>query len=668
MTHREGRSRVAAALLGVLVCLAAPLGVAGVSAARVVGASGSVAITQQGFTIIGDATWRVVIDLGGAASDNLNVDVVSHRRVDTRQQLADALAGKVPSDLDRIRFSVADLPRNDAGRPVVTVATVANSSGADDLLFGSTGIYPVTVRLLDGESVLGETLTFVHHVDSDDALSAMSDGAIRIMPVVSLDAVPARTSNGKVVVSPQFTNDVGAFVETYDGQSGGAFLSVQGDQAAVVDAGSMSALKAQIGQHRLAAAPFLPLSPSALATIGGGEMYASQLRAGEDAVAAALGTTPDRSVIVSNDKLTTNGALLLRDVGARGVLLTPDAIDESGLRGRLDSALTYRSRAADGSMLLIHGIDDTYARVFADESTAALDRAVRIAAGLILQRSSLLGMGKDLSLVSVALGTHDARPAPPAVMKQLFRLIASSSFLSVENSPEPAAVETSGDLLTLVGSADTSLVAVHDATQGLAPLVNSTASMLVDTDARRADWTALLSTMMSSRASDTLRTAIEANLRTAARNVRASVHLPVAANFTLSGRKSELRLQVRNDSSSPLRVVVRFASAKLRFPKARQTVVIPANGSTEVVFPVEARSNGRFPVSVALLTPKGDVPLGDSMTITAKVSALAGLGQVVTATALLVLLTWWAHNWRTKRRRRIEAAVALSDHPTRRTK
>ena len=140
----------------------------------------------------------------------------------------------------------------------------------------------------------------------------------------------------------------------------------------------------------------------------------------------------------------------------------------------------------------------------------------------------------------------------------------------------------------------------------------------------------------------------------------------MALDQTLSGRKSELRLQVRNDSSSPLRVVVRFASAKLKFPKSRQTLEVPADGSAEVVVPVEARSNGRFPVSVALLTPKSDVALGEPMTITAKVSALAGLGQVVTATALLVLLTWWAHNWRSKRRRMIDEAVAHSDHPSRR--
>ena len=649
------------AVLSILWTLVVPFGASNTRAE-----TAGFTVTQQGFTLVGNVSWRVVVDLGGNASDSLNLDFVSHRRVDTRQQLADVVAGKMTSELDRVRYPVAGLTRNDTGRVIVSIPTVANQSTPDDLLFGTTGIYPVTVRLLDGEQPLGETTTFVHHIDSDDAVEAAGEGPIRVMPVVSLGAVPARTSNGESILSPQFRNDVQAFVDTYDNQLGGAFVALQGDQTAIAGSDILTPLKEQADQHTFAASPFVPLSPSALATIDEGELYASQLRAGEDAVTAALGTTPDRGVIVSNDKLTTNGALMFRDVGARGVILTPDAIDASGLRGRLDSALTYRSRAADGSMLLIHGIDDTYATTFADETTPAITRAVRIAAELILQRSSLLGMGKDLSLVSVALGTHDGRPANPSVMKQLFRFVESSEFLSLEAKPQPATIETTGDLVELSRGSDTSLESVRATIDTLTPLVNSTASMLLDNDQRRTEWPGLLTTLLSTRAGDALRSAISANLKSSTKAVRSAVHLPVAANFTLSGRKSELRLQVRNDSSTALRVVVRFASAKLKIPKARQTVVVPADGSSEVVVPVEARSNGKFPVFVSLLTPKNDVSLGEPMKITASVSALAGLGQVVTVSALLVLLTWWAHNWRSKRRRQIEAAVAHSGHPSRR--
>jgi hypothetical protein len=160
----------------------------------------------------------------------------------------------------------------------------------------------------------------------------------------------------------------------------------------------------------------------------------------------------------------------------------------------------------------------------------------------------------------------------------------------------------------------------------------------------------MLTTMLSSRTDPVLNAALEKNLRSTIRGVLGSLDLPAAANFTLSSRKAELRLQVRNSSDTTLRTVVRFRSAKLKFTEPRQLVEVPANASAEVVMAVEARSNGRFPVTVQLLTPRGDLSLGEPVTIT---------------TALLVLLTWWAHNWRSRRRRALETAVATADHPSR---
>lgn len=283
----------------------------------------------------------------------------------------------------------------------------------------------------------------------------------------------------------------------------------------------------------------------------------------------------------------------------------------------------------------------------------------------MLQRESLLGMGKDLDLVMVALGTDDARPADPAVLRQLFRLIGSSPVLAATTLPRPAATETTGDVLDLSLGADTTLDGTKALVDELTPRVNNTISMLGDADPRRSDWPSMLTTMLSSRADPVLTAALEKNLRAATRRVLGSLDLPAAANFTLSSRKAELRLQVRNTSGTALRAIVRFRSAKLKFAEPRQLLEIPANASAEVVMAVEARSNGRFPVTVQLLTPRGNLSLGEPVTITANVSAIAGLGQVVTATALLVLLTWWAHNWRGRRRRAIEAALATANHPSR---
>ena len=635
------------------------------SVAQVSAASASITVTQQGFTVVGDAAWRVVVDIGDATNDSLNLDVVSHRRVNTRGELADVVAGRLPDELDRMRFAVSDLARNSTGRLVVSVPTATNTSAPENLLFGTSGVYPVSIELRDGEALLGSTFTFVHRLEPDDAVSATIEGTLKVMNVAALSSAPARTANGENVVSPQFSAQLANLVDAYGEETSGAFVSLQADQAAVAGAGAFAALRKEAGRHTFAATPFVPLNPGAMAEAGLGELYASQMRAGEDAIASAIGSTPDRGVIVVDDRLNANGAVLLRDVGVRGAILTPRAVDASGFRGRVDSALTYRARGADGSTLLVQGIDDVYAAQLADTTRSPLTRAVLVSAGLVLQRESLLGMGKDLGLVMVALGTEDARPADPAVLQQLFRLVGSSPVLVVAAQPRPAATETTGDVLDLSSGADTALERTKALVDELTPRVNNTASMLGDTDPRRSDWSGMLTTMLSSRTDPVLNAALEKNLRTATKSVLGSLDLPAAANFTLSSRKAELRLQVRNTSDTTLRAVVRFRSAKLKFAEPRQLVEVPANASAEVVMAVEARSNGRFPVTVQLLTPRGDLSLGEPVTITANVSAIAGLGQVVTATALLVLLTWWAHNWRSRRRRAIEAALANAEHPSR---
>lgn len=635
-------------------------------------ATTNLTITQQGFTVVGDSSWRVVVAVNGALSDKLNLDVVSHRRVNSRTELAGVLGGRVPETLDRLRFSVADLPRNSAGRLVVSVPTAVNTSAPEDLLLGSSGIYPITIELRAGEQLLASTLTFVHRLSPDDTLSAAIEGTLQVMNVAALSTAPARTANGENVISPQFSTQLSNLVDAYGvdapgDEDAGAFVSLQADQAAVAGAAAFADLRAEAGRHTFAASTFVPLNAGAMAAVGMGEAFASQMRAGEDAIAAAIGVTPDRGVIVIDEKLNASGAVLLRDVGVRGAILTPRAIDTSGFRGLVDSALTYRARASDGSTLLVQGIDPVYATRLADSTQSPVARAVTVTAGLVLQRESLLGMGKDLGLVMVALGTEDARPADPAVLKQLFRLVGSSPVLKVATQPRPAATETTGDVLNLSTGVDSSLERTKALIDELTPRVNNTISMLGDNDPRRNDWPAMLTTMLSSRTDPVLNAALQKNLRTATKAVLGSLGLPAAANFTLSSRKAELRLQVRNTADTALRAVVRFRSAKLKFAQPRQVLEVPANASAEVVMAVEARSSGRFPVTVQLLTPRGDLSLGEPVTITANVSAIAGLGQVVTATALLVLLTWWAHNWRSRRRRAIEAALAAADHPSRPT-
>jgi hypothetical protein len=142
------------------------------------------------------------------------------------------------------------------------------------------------------------------------------------------------------------------------------------------------------------------------------------------------------------------------------------------------------------------------------------------------------------------------------------------------------------------------------------------------------------------------------------RLLRASVKVPESLSFTLGGRESDLRLQLRNDAAVDLTVSVEISSAKLQFPNEDRVVTVPANGAIDLVIPVVARASGRFPIDVVLYTPDGLVQAGQRVQLTARVAAIAGLGLVVSGAAALVLLAWWLSHWRANRRK-----LAAKKHP-----
>jgi uncharacterized membrane protein len=180
----------------------------------------------------------------------------------------------------------------------------------------------------------------------------------------------------------------------------------------------------------------------------------------------------------------------------------------------------------------------------------------------------------------------------------------------------------------------------------------SAASMMVDDTPAQA-WRAELDTLLSTGLDDATVDAALDRISSEAEAVRASVAVPPPFPFTLTGRESVLRLNLRNDAEEPRVVVVRARSPKLTFPDGDREVELGPSGNTEVELRVVARSNGTSSVEVELLTPALEQTVDGPVVLTARVNALTGLGQVITGGAVLVLLSWWFGHFRRRRRTRL---------------
>ena len=65
---------------------------------------------------------------------------------------------------------------------------------------------------------------------------------------------------------------------------------------------------------------------------------------------------------------------------------------------------------------------------------------------------------------------------------------------------------------------------------------------------------------------------------------------------------------------------------------------------------MRALANGTASGDITVSTPGGEV-LADDITLTSRVTAFTGLAQVLTGGLIVILITWWIANWRSKKRR-----------------
>jgi hypothetical protein len=173
-------------------------------------------------------------------------------------------------------------------------------------------------------------------------------------------------------------------------------------------------------------------------------------------------------------------------------------------------------------------------------------------------------------------------------------------------------------------------------------------------------WLAYTSIFATSALGDDALAATSTRLRDEFQAIRSAIVAPTPGSFTLTGRNTELKLRIRNDSARVLTVLVRLDSTKLTFTGPQSFQIDP--GGNDITVKVNALSNGKFPITLRLLTPYGASELAPPVPLTATVNALSGLGKLVTGVLALLVLAWWARSWRSTVRKR-KAAPAIDRHP-----
>ena len=641
--------RVAAALLALVVW-----GLPVRTAVAATPTEPEIVVENQPFAVSGATRGQFLLRFPQSVAVNRNsiISIRVHRRIANRSSFrAIATQEATAAIIDRVsrRASQAVRQSDGAFNVAVTFSTTYDTNSVLRLPFD--GVYPVTITLqstVDGP-VLAQALTFVHR-NTDKVAAVQASTAVR------LETQPSLKPDGTVVVDDGARTEVEQFLAFLGSTPGPVTLSVQPEIVAALaasadprDVSLLARLHDALKTRTIATSAFTTLDPSLFAAIGKSEEFIEQVRFGETTLNRILPGVPlQRGTWWATHAVSVDGLALLRKAGIVSLVLSPAA--QRGTSSASSAGVLRRPDGSSTELMSVVSIDADVAQTLTSGTHPI--SAYRAVAELLMERHDLIAAGVAPESIRLVLSTPSGSLDDKGSLARAARLLSGVSFTDMA-APQTVSAETpvvdfpattthGGDMRTAgISAAQTEL--------------RATQSMTDEADPRRILWTSMLALGESSGVTEP--NEYVAGLRAQLTATRAAVTVTTPKSITLSGRQGAIRIQIRNDSAQALTVRVRMASAKLDLTQPVRLVTLAAGSTTEVEVAAGTRTNGRFPISVRVTTPVGNQEVVPYITITAKVNAIAGLGQLVGISLLLVILAWWWSNWR---RSRLAAATAAT--------
>jgi hypothetical protein len=534
-------------------------------------------------------------------------------------------------------------------------AFLSTTARTNSLRLTKDGVYPIQISFTQNGQPVSKLTTFVNFFNS-----TIETARLPIAIASTVTTPLALAPNGTIAISDATRKQLADLAQSLEG--GAAPLSVQVSPEILdglvrstqpVDIDLLARLQTAFANHDLLRAPFVPFDPSSAMRTGRANDFYQVRGLGDEIIELRNGEKNlSPNIWFSNVLVDADGAELLSGFSVHTVVLTPDAATKIGT---LDNyAKPYR---ISGDVAL-RATDPVFAKTLSSSQINPVITAYSLAAELLAQRQEVIDSSGVLSSNFVILTTTSGAPINTALLTPLAIAIDRAPQLRLRALSSLPRANSEATLVKVPRSNGVDVSIVGKAIDSLVDELASTSLMLPPDAPQYVAWTTSQLVMLDDRLSSEEFASYFKGFRNQLRMLRASVNVPESLSFTLGGRESDLRLQLRNDAAVDLTVSVEISSAKLQFPDEERIVTVPANGAIDLVIPVVARASGRFPIEVVLYTPDGLVQAGQRVQLTARVAAIAGLGLVVSGAAALVLLAWWLSHWRTKRRE-----LASKKHP-----
>ena len=622
-------------------------------------------LIAQNFNVASDRQFRFVFNVSDdqlreqlGESNTATITVRAYPAVTTTAELTAALDSQPDAEPVAVFGALTRrLERTSTGDFVVLIA-----AGRGGLSLRTDGIYPIGLDIAVGGELRARITTAINFFGPTTTFTKMKVSLLVGAPATT--GKPASQPDGSIAVDSPARNALENLVSIGSAEGGPLTLAIEPEvidglarSSSADDIALLTRLEAVMQRHESVRMPYVPFDPSSAQRASLGVPFRELLTTGRDVLDVHNGEAPLNSQAwIARQPLDKDGVEILKANDVTTIVLTPNASQASG---SLDNYLkTYRVGSTVDNSVAVKAIDPKYAELLSGDRPSPVVDAARIAASLILSRSAVEASGGDVRRLHAILGdTRGEVPAP---------LVAIPLLVALDRAPQ----------LNLVGVSRTNAVTSEDSTTSLPTIsridltanrasideatsfVRITESILSATSPLRYEWDRSLLVLNDDRLdAATLDTYVK-GIRSRARLLRNSITIPDGLSFTLGSREGTLLLPIRNESNEELTFGVSLSSAKLQLPGDIRVVTVSPQGSVDVVVDVVARANGRFPVDVTFTSPDGAHKIGQTIRIGARVTAISGLGQLVSGAAVLILATWWVAHWRARKRR-----DAVEKHP-----
>ena len=635
--------------------------------------SSQLKLTAQNFHIYTSGNLRFVF---GITSEALVDEVTSNesavfrislgqRIIDGHKQVQEIFA-KPESFVttDSVDLTIREVARRSDGQFELIALSTDISSGTRRLEFAGPGVYPVRVEVFVDGASRAALLSFVNRYNPSRVLKPMPVHAI-----VALDAPITLQPDGSRLIDQTTRTKLEKLIKLL--KLDAPRLTVQISPELIdgltrstdpVDQSLLVQLVAALGTAPIISTTYVQLDPSAASTNKQTSEFNSLIELG---TATWQQVSPNTKIIsnvwVARNPLDQSGLDLLVESGVRSIFMLPSS---SAALGTFDNAAWPFRLVSNDTDVSLHLVDKSYVEQLSTPDNNSYTTTTFLAAQILAQRNQIETEGGVPALRRIVLASRDGSVVNEDLIHEtlviLSRVPQQVALRTLSNLPAPRLDAYKPTLrpvnLTNFTERATTIETLRIDLEKLRSTIAPEAQVWQDWDQR-------LLVMSSDSMNDVQRGEFVSATRSQLKKIRQSVTLQEGTTFTLGGRESELRLNLQNSSEFAMTVQVKVVSSKLRFGKNMATVEIPANSSKELVVDVVALSNGLFPVEVRIFTADGLSQLGKKIEVSARVNALAGLGQIVTGVGLLLLATWWVAHIRRKYRKKISR-----NHPVLRSK